>query len=456
MSSTSRPMRSKRPGPRAAWALAGIVAIMALGADPARAADADTLATPGFGDAGTAPAFEPEPPPEPRDAGTRLDGAFLELGAVNLAKGDAGFLLGGHLGLGTMLAPWLDFSGGARFWSASIDRTDFGDTAEGRLKNFSLHPDLRAHLFRWKGVRPYALAGLAALFVTADIPGDESLEDALGGFRVGLDTGFGIASTNRGVRWRVEARREFAEDVGNWTFTAGFGTWPIQRARRPAETARASSRTPAVEQFAPVLAAEDVPGSPSGAGASGYGGDTGATYGDDAAERAEFEETIRALREENRSLREDMAALRREMEDERARRSASSGGAASGGAATPEPAALARTSWTIPAAYAFEPDRATLTEAGRDEVRRIADALRDHPGVRVVVEGHTDSEGDALRNVTLSEERASAVRAELVRSGIAGSRVRASGFGSTAPIAEEDTEEGRLRNQRVEVRVLSR
>jgi outer membrane protein OmpA-like peptidoglycan-associated protein len=330
-----------------------------------------------------------------------------------------------------MFAPWLDFSGGARFWSASIDRTDFVDTAEGRLKTFSVHPDLRAHLFRWKGVRPYALAGLSALFVTADVDGDESLEDALGGFRVGLDAGFGISTNRRALARRT--RREFAEDVGNWTFTMGLGTWPIQRATRSAESPRAASRTPVTEQFAPVLDADDVPG-------SSFAGATGAV---DTAERADFEETIRALREENRILRDDRDALQRELDDERARRSALSGDAPGGaGAATSEPAALARSSWTIPASYAFEPDRATLTEAGRDEVRRIAEELRDHPGVRLVVEGHTDSAGDALRNVTLSEERAAAVRAELIRAGIGGSRVRASGFGSTAPIAE-DTDEGR-------------
>jgi outer membrane protein OmpA-like peptidoglycan-associated protein len=419
-----------------------LLLLFALPAAAAAQVDTSTVVSPTFGET-DASQPELEPPPEPRFEGMRVDGGVIELGTVNLAKGDAGFLLGGHLGLGTLFAPWLDFSGGVRFWSANIDRSDFGDTAEGRLKNFSVHPDLRAHLFRWKGVRPYVVTGLTAQFVSADIPGDESLEDALAGFRVGYDAGFGVSSTNRNVKLRVEVRREFAEDIGNWTFTAGFGTWPIVVARREERAAGPVSRTPVIEQFAPVLEPGDVPEARFGAESSR-----------EARSDTESDATIRSLREENRRLRADRDALRRELDEERARHASSPEAPPIPSSLSPAP--LSATSWIISGGSVFRPAGAELTDAGRDEVRRIADELLGRPEVRVAVEGHTDSGGDALRNLTLSEERAAAVRIELIRLWIDASRVRASGFGSTMPLSEEAMEGGLHSDDRVEIRVLNR
>jgi outer membrane protein OmpA-like peptidoglycan-associated protein len=70
------------------------------------------------------------------------------------------------------------------------------------------------------------------------------------------------------------------------------------------------------------------------------------------------------------------------------------------------------------------------------------------------VEGHTDSIGTDDYNQQLSEHRAEAVRDYLVQQGISADTIVASGFGKTAPVASNDTPEGRQQNRRVEL-VLS-
>lgn len=73
------------------------------------------------------------------------------------------------------------------------------------------------------------------------------------------------------------------------------------------------------------------------------------------------------------------------------------------------------------------------------------------PALSVIVGGHTDNVGAPEANQKLSEERARAVVAALVQRGIAASRLEARGFGQTAPIADNRTEDGRAKNRRVEL-----
>ena len=84
----------------------------------------------------------------------------------------------------------------------------------------------------------------------------------------------------------------------------------------------------------------------------------------------------------------------------------------------------------------------------------IAQVLKDAPGMRIRIEGHTDSEGEAATNLQLSERRAGAVRVALVRRGIDGGRIEAVGLGEEQPIDTNRTEAGRARNRRVEVRII--
>jgi outer membrane protein OmpA-like peptidoglycan-associated protein len=81
----------------------------------------------------------------------------------------------------------------------------------------------------------------------------------------------------------------------------------------------------------------------------------------------------------------------------------------------------------------------------------VAGIISGHPGLKLDVEGHTDSVGGDNYNQQLSEQRASAVRDYLSQAGIPADSVTAKGFGKTKPVASNDTTTGRQQNRRVEL-----
>jgi outer membrane protein OmpA-like peptidoglycan-associated protein len=87
------------------------------------------------------------------------------------------------------------------------------------------------------------------------------------------------------------------------------------------------------------------------------------------------------------------------------------------------------------------------------EIDRVADVLRQYPDTLIRVEGHTDSIGTEQYNMDLSQRRAGSVRDLLIQRGVSGSRIETVGFGKTMPVASNDTEAGRQRNRRVEIKV---
>ena len=95
-----------------------------------------------------------------------------------------------------------------------------------------------------------------------------------------------------------------------------------------------------------------------------------------------------------------------------------------------------------------------LLAGARERLAKVSGIVLAYPSLRLSVEGHTDSVGSDDYNQQLSERRAEAVRDYLVQQGIASDTVSASGFGKTAPVATNDTPEGRQQNRRVEL-VLS-
>jgi outer membrane protein OmpA-like peptidoglycan-associated protein len=100
----------------------------------------------------------------------------------------------------------------------------------------------------------------------------------------------------------------------------------------------------------------------------------------------------------------------------------------------------------------FDTDRADPRAESRPTIEEIAKYLRANPGVGVVVTGHTDSQGGFDHNVDLSRCRAAAVIAALTRDhGIAAARLTAFGAGMAAPIAANDSDQGRAQNRRVEI-----
>lgn len=102
----------------------------------------------------------------------------------------------------------------------------------------------------------------------------------------------------------------------------------------------------------------------------------------------------------------------------------------------------------------FESGSAILTETGKRILDEMAVALNKVGGKQVKIIGHTDSSGDASRNVILSKERAVAVQDYLVSKNIATDRLSTEGKGSSEPIADNATADGRRKNRRIEFEVL--
>ena len=78
----------------------------------------------------------------------------------------------------------------------------------------------------------------------------------------------------------------------------------------------------------------------------------------------------------------------------------------------------------------------------------------DNPEMVIEIRGHTDSQGEHDYNIYLSRKRAKAVVEYLNENGISRSRTRYKGFGHTQPVAENDTDEGRQLNRRVEFLII--
>ncbi len=102
----------------------------------------------------------------------------------------------------------------------------------------------------------------------------------------------------------------------------------------------------------------------------------------------------------------------------------------------------------------FESGSAILTATGQKILDEMALALNKVGNKSVRIIGHTDSQGNATTNLGLSLQRANAVREYLVSKGVNKSILSTNGLGSTQPIADNETEEGRRRNRRIEFEVI--
>ncbi len=102
----------------------------------------------------------------------------------------------------------------------------------------------------------------------------------------------------------------------------------------------------------------------------------------------------------------------------------------------------------------FNTDKATLRERSYDALDDLLAAMRTNPDMKVEIAGHTDDRASQSYNKDLSQRRAQAVRDYLLEKGIREKRVRAKGYGESQPVASNDTEQGRQKNRRVEVRIL--
>ncbi|HHJ19858.1 MAG TPA: OmpA family protein [Gammaproteobacteria bacterium] len=102
----------------------------------------------------------------------------------------------------------------------------------------------------------------------------------------------------------------------------------------------------------------------------------------------------------------------------------------------------------------FATNSASLTSTGKAAVDNVVEQLRGFDKVRTItITGHTDSRGSAAYNQKLSERRANAVRDYLISQGVNPALLSAVGMGEEAPVADNNTEEGRQQNRRVDIDV---
>src|SRR5690606_36360191 len=103
----------------------------------------------------------------------------------------------------------------------------------------------------------------------------------------------------------------------------------------------------------------------------------------------------------------------------------------------------------------FDFDSYALRGATRDNLSQLMTALQRYDDTHVHILGHTDNVGERTYNQALSLNRAQSVESFLVERGIAANRLQKLGYGETDPIADNDSEEGRQQNRRVEIVIVA-
>lgn len=99
----------------------------------------------------------------------------------------------------------------------------------------------------------------------------------------------------------------------------------------------------------------------------------------------------------------------------------------------------------------FEINSYRLNEQHTSGLDSLVDILASNPAIQIQINGHTDNSGSERHNLKLSRDRAEAVAIYLIDHAIDESRIAFEGYGSTRPLASNETEEGRRKNRRVEI-----
>jgi outer membrane protein OmpA-like peptidoglycan-associated protein len=110
---------------------------------------------------------------------------------------------------------------------------------------------------------------------------------------------------------------------------------------------------------------------------------------------------------------------------------------------------------TLPEGMLFAQESDELAPPSRDNLRRLAPSFEKYPNTRIMIVGHSDSEGGTDRNQSLSERRAQSLASFLEQIGVNRARMTTIGRGDAEPIATNDTDAGRQWNRRVEIAIYA-
>ncbi len=104
----------------------------------------------------------------------------------------------------------------------------------------------------------------------------------------------------------------------------------------------------------------------------------------------------------------------------------------------------------------FEQSQPEVDSSSFGELRRLVQVMKEHPTMKILMEGHTDNFGDFNANIVLSQQRVEHVKSYLVFKGIAADRIICKGYGSSRPLVSNYSEENRRKNRRVEFTILTK
>ncbi len=103
----------------------------------------------------------------------------------------------------------------------------------------------------------------------------------------------------------------------------------------------------------------------------------------------------------------------------------------------------------------FETGKSSFQKQTYTVLNSIVSILKEYPGAKFTIDGHTDNTGSKALNQKLSEERAAAVKNFLIENGVDSSRLSSAGYGLDKPIDTNNTAKGRANNRRVEINLVN-